>query len=231
MSKILIIENDSTQLDRLSFSLEKSGFEILARRCIISGLESTRAQQPDAILCSDNLPGLGAIDLLDLIREESALSGIPVVVVSEENHDKLDCFRAGCDDFILMPADEGELALRVGAIIKRGKNSGVSGSFSHISVFDLIQLFMGARQTGLMNVDCGDFSGEIGVDTGQVVFAHSSRNGVTQEGEDAFVDILKTAQAGGMFQFEKKSVEGRETNIEKRTDHLLLGIANMLDES
>jgi hypothetical protein len=89
---------------------------------------------------------------------------------------------------------------------------------------------MGARQTGVMSVDCGSVTGEIGVDEGQVVNASSKKGVEGVEGEDAFVELLKASQAGGNFVFEKIDLT-KEKNIEKRTDHLLLGIANMLDES
>ena len=90
---------------------------------------------------------------------------------------------------------------------------------------------MGARQSGLLTVECGELSGEIGVESGQVVFASCNEAGLEQLGEDAFVGILKKAQVGGKFVFEKKDVSDLGTNIDKRTDHLLLGIANMLDEA
>ena len=230
MTKVLVIEDDPTQLKRLSFGLEQAGFEVKSSECIISGLEESRSSVPDVILCSDKLPGLGALDLLDLSKEESSLADVPVIVFSETHHEKLDCFKAGCDDFIIMPADEGELELRIKAVTRRGKSNGVSGSFAHISIFDLIQLFMGARQTGVMSVDCGSVTGEIGVDEGQVVNASSKKGVEGVEGEDAFVELLKASQAGGNFVFEKIDLT-KEKNIEKRTDHLLLGIANMLDES
>jgi len=230
VTTVLVIEDDLTQQKRLSFGLEKAGFEVKSSECIISGLEESRSSVPDVILCSDQLPGLGAVDLLDLSREESTLAGVPVIVFSETHHEKLNCFKAGCDDFIIMPADEGELELRIKAVIRRGKSNGVSGSFAHISIFDLIQLFMGARQTGVMSVDCGSLVGEIGVEEGQVAFADCSEGAKEIEGEDAFIELLKASQSGGKFVFEKVAL-GKDKNIEKRTDHLLLGIANMLDES
>ena len=89
MAKVLLIENDSTSRDRLSFGLEKEGFDMVEAECIISGLENTRLAPPDVVLCSNQLPGLGAVDLLDLVREDSALAGIPVVIFSEDHTDKL----------------------------------------------------------------------------------------------------------------------------------------------
>ena len=230
MSKVLVIENDSTQLNRLSFSLTQVGFTVDSVSCIISGLEKSKIDVPDMILCSDSMPGLDALDLLDLTKEEAQLADVPVIIFSETHHQKLDCFKAGCDDFIVLPADEGELELRIKAVLRRGKSSGVSGSFAHIGIFDLIQLFMGARQTGILEMDCGEIAGCLVVEEGQVIHSSSARGGSEFQGEDSFVELLKAAQSGGKFSFSKSDIESFDKNIEKRTDHLLLGIANILDE-
>ena len=231
MTKILVIENDATQLNRLSFTLSQGGFSVESASCIISGLEKSKKETPDIILCSDSLPGLDPLDLLDLSKEEAQLADIPVIVFSEANHQKLDCFKAGCDDFIVLPADEGELEHRIKSVIRRGRTTGVNGNFSHIGIFDLIQLFMGARQSGVLEIDCGEISGQLVVEEGQVIHAAAELGGASLRGEDSFVELLKKAQKGGKFVFSKSTTAEYERNIEKRTDHLLLGIASMLDEA
>lgn len=231
MESVLIIESDQTQLERLAFGLEKGGFSVKRAECVISGLELCRNYTPDAIVCQVNLPGLGVRDLLDMRREEGSLSAVPVLVISESSVDKIDSFRAGCEDYLQLPSDEGELLFRLKALIKRARNKGVSGSFRDISIFDLIQLFMGARQSGELVVDCGELSGKLILNLGQVIFAECVNVESLEAGEAAFVSLLKGAEKGGRFVFEKAKTDEAPRNIEKRTDHLLLGIANILDES
>lgn len=234
MAKVTVIDSDNVRRERLVFSLESSGHQAEGLDCAISALESARENRPDIILCSDTLPGLSPIDLLEMRLDSAFLSDLPIMVFGNSPHRKQDFFKAGCEDFIVLPADEGEISLRIGALLKRAKQGGVSGSFAHIGIFDLIQLFMGARQTGLLEVDSDDLKAMLVIEAGQV--GHCSIEGKdSEDGEACFIDILRASQSGGDFTFTRIEAEDipeaySESNISKRTDHLLLGIANILDE-
>ena len=61
---------------------------------------------------------------------------------------------------------------------------------------------------------------------GQVI--HAICGSIT--GEDAFLKLLRGTQGTGAFMFAADFGEKFERSITKRTDHLLLGLANRLDE-
>jgi hypothetical protein len=69
-------------------------------------------------------------------------------------------------------------------------------------------------------------NGELYFEEGMVV--HAVRN--ETKGEDAFLHLLKDTRRGGQFTFLGDVPLGAERSISKRTDHLLLGLASMLDE-
>lgn len=226
MLEILLISADDAYARRIAHYMQGLGMEMKRTVCVISALEEARLCKPDIILCSEFLPGLDALDLLQIRREASDLSNIPVLVMSESNRRKLDFLREGCDDFLQLPLDEGELELRVKAVVRRINAGGLRGDFAHINLLELIQMLTSARRDGILDVDCGEVSGQIFFRQGQAF--HALSRGL--EGEDAFLSILRAAQKGGSFVFESAVLQETTQTIEKRTDHLLLGLANALDE-
>ena len=88
MSKILIIEDEMTIVDLISFNLKREGFEIDAAYDGISGLEKALSGWADLILLDVMLPGMNGFDLLQQLRQES---DVPVIMVTarEEERDKV----------------------------------------------------------------------------------------------------------------------------------------------
>lgn len=226
MSEILLIDNDMSAVSRIEFNLEQTGFSVRSTSCVLSALEEARFRHPDIILVAELLPGLDAFDLLELKRYEAEISGIPVVVMSSSTRNKLELLRAGCDDFMLIPLDEGELELRLRALLRRKEPGGLSGTFAEVGLVELVQMLMAARSSGEMKIQISDQDALIYVDQGQVCHACYRH----LEGEEAFLAILRDAQDGGSFNFSSSNALAMHKTIQKRTDHLLLGLANILDE-
>ena len=166
------------------------------------------------------------VDLLNIKRAEPRLADIPVIVSAPQSSVAADCYRAGCDDFILLPFQLNDLVHKVRAVLRRTHAKGVSGNFSHINILDFIQMLMNACRDGQLDIDCGSVCGTLYFSFGQIVSAICEHS----VGEDAFLQLLRMAQKGGEFNFIANINELVEKNITQRTDHLLLGLANVLDE-
>lgn len=227
MSKVLLIDPQTGYLDQLEENLSSSGIEVHRVPCAVSGLEFARTNYPDLIISQERLEGLDVIDFLDLKRQDKTVADIPVLVASTSARRKLDCYRHGCDDFIQFPVDEPELIFRVCAALRRAIRFALSGNFDQISFVDVLQMLVAARRDGKLLVEGGSVEGELIFAEGQVVFARLTAGTL---GEDAFLQLLRATRNGGSFVFISERFSEVETNIHKRTDHLLLGFANMLDE-
>ena len=77
MSKILIIEDEMTIVDLISFNLKREGFEVDAAYDGVSGLEKALSGWADLILLDVMLPGMNGFDLLQKLRQES---DVPVII-------------------------------------------------------------------------------------------------------------------------------------------------------
>ena len=118
MSKILIIEDEMTIVDLISFNLKREGFEIDAAYDGVSGLEKALSGWADLILLDVMLPGMNGFDLLQKLRQES---DVPVIMVTarEEERDKIMGLENGADDYVTKPFSIKELSARIKANMRR----------------------------------------------------------------------------------------------------------------
>lgn len=226
MSKVLVLDNKQEHLARLKQQLTRAGIDVLESDCVVTALEQTHEQIIDLIVSAEKLSGFDAVDLLELKAEERELSDIPVVVVSPSGRRKLECFQRGCDDFIELPCDEPELLFRICAVLRRTMKTGLSGSFEHVTFVDLVQMLVAARRDGKLEIETEQHAGQVFFKEGQVFHVVCGK----QVGEDAFLTILRATRGAGVFSFTNENIEKVEPSIHKRTDHLLLGLANKIDE-
>lgn len=225
MANILIVDSDSTRLNQLRYVLKRTGAEVQTEQCAIAALELCRTQVFDVLIVAEILPGIDGMDLLRLMEADPLMAGTPVVVVAETSKRKIECLKAGCAGFLLS-TDQEELPFLIPTLLQARTERGLHGDLSHISLLDLIQMFMAARSSGELSVQHGEFSGTMFLREGQVVHAVVG----SVQGEEAFLAILRQGQRGGSFSFSSAKTVTVDSTIEKRTDHLLLGLANMLDE-
>lgn len=226
MSRIVTIDGKPAYLTGIIDDLLYSGMEVSQAQCVASALEMSRESLPDLILVFEKLQGLDALDLLELKHAEPVLAHIPVTVVGTSSRRKLDCFRRGCDDFLELPADEPEIIFRICSHLRRSGNRELSGRFESISLVDLVQMLVATRQDGRLQIEVKELDGEMRFREGQVVFASFAKF----EGERAFLELLRSTRSGGSFGFSAHLGSAPVDNIEKRTDHLLLSLANQIDE-
>ena len=128
MSKILIIEDEMTIADLITFNLKREGFEVDAAYDGVSGLEKALSGWADLILLDVMRPGMNGFDVLQKLRQES---DVPVIMVTarEEERDKVFGLETGADDYMTKPFSVKELVARIKANTRRkGGESRVGGS-------------------------------------------------------------------------------------------------------
>ncbi len=226
MSRVLIVDNHDRFLSGLTQTLKKVGMEVLEAPCVVSGLEYAKRHTPDLLVTAEEFHGLDVIDFLECRRADTMITDIPTLVISPNARRKLECFKLGCDDFITLPADDAEIFFRICAILRRVSSRGLSGQFSDVSLVDLIQMLTSAKRNGVLEVEFSNISGVLYFQEGQL--CHAVVGDLI--GEDALLDAIRHSQKGGTFSFSVEENLDTEVTIQKRTDHLLLFLANTLDE-
>jgi diguanylate cyclase (GGDEF)-like protein len=118
--KILIIDDSPDARDIAKARLDPEGHSILFARDGASGLASAASQNPDLILLDVDMPDLSGFEVCRRLKEDPALSGIPVIFVSGSGDisDRIKGLDLGAVDYVTKPFDAFELRARVRAALR-----------------------------------------------------------------------------------------------------------------
>ncbi|NOK60223.1 MAG: response regulator transcription factor [Chloroflexi bacterium AL-W] len=120
MSTILLVEDDPTLSEMLSYNLEREGYRVLVAEDGVVGLEQARREQPDLIILDIMLPRLDGFSVCRILRQES---DIPILMLTarQDEVDRIAGLELGADDYVSKPFSLGELLARVRAILRRSE--------------------------------------------------------------------------------------------------------------
>lgn len=118
MTKILIVEDEDSYSDALSFLLGKEGFEVSVAADGIKALEIFEREGADLVLLDLMLPGLSGTEVCRQLRVKSS---VPIIMLTAKDAevDKVVGLELGADDYITKPYSSRELIARIGAIMRR----------------------------------------------------------------------------------------------------------------
>lgn len=116
--RILVVDDEPSIVDVLTFSLEKAGFETIVANDGISALRLALTAKPDLIVLDVMLPGL---DGLAVCREVRAASDVPIILLTAKGSeaDRVAGLELHADDYIVKPFSMRELVARVHTILRR----------------------------------------------------------------------------------------------------------------
>jgi CheY-like chemotaxis protein len=106
--KVLVIDDDTNVRDLIGRHLRKSGFSVATAHSGEEGLKQAREMRPDAITLDVLMPGMDGWQVLSRLKEDSELSGIPVVMVSILDDRSLG-YSLGAADYLNKPVDHKRL--------------------------------------------------------------------------------------------------------------------------
>lgn len=118
MSRILIVEDEESFSDPLSYLLGKEGYEV---DVVDNGPEAltTFAQKgADLVLLDLQLPGLPGTEVCRQLRQRSS---VPVIMLTAKDAeiDKVVGLELGADDYVTKPYSSRELVARIRAVLRR----------------------------------------------------------------------------------------------------------------
>jgi two-component system, OmpR family, KDP operon response regulator KdpE len=119
--KILIIEDSKDLVSMLRTRLEAQGYQVIAGRDGVEGLQALQAHQPDLVLLDVMMPRMNGWEACRRIRD---LSDVPIIMLTALN-EELNTIRGlelGADDYITKPFSFMELSARIRAVLRRRTN-------------------------------------------------------------------------------------------------------------
>jgi len=123
-TKILIIDDEQDVIDLLSLHLRKAGYALSTATDGATGLRLSREESPALIVLDLMLPKMPGLEFCKLLKTDAATRHIPVLMLTAkaEEIDRIVGLEFGADDYVTKPFSPRELVLRVGAILRRGKD-------------------------------------------------------------------------------------------------------------
>ena len=105
MKRILVIEDNETNMYLIGFILRKNGHEVIEARTGEEGLELAIKDKPDLVLMDIQLPGIDGLEATRRIRESEEDSEVPIIALTSYamTGDREKSLAAGCTGYIEKP--------------------------------------------------------------------------------------------------------------------------------
>jgi two-component system response regulator RegX3 len=118
MTRILVVEDEESFRDALSYLLTREGFEVTLAETGPAALEEFDRHGADLVLLDLMLPGLSGTEVCRALR---ARSSVPVIMLTAKDSevDKVVGLELGADDYVTKPYSTRELVARIRAVLRR----------------------------------------------------------------------------------------------------------------
>ena len=106
--KILLIDDEQDFSDSLKKCLERyDAYEVRVLLSVKDILVHVHEFVPDVILLDLLMPGLGGIEICQMLDSDPIGMGVPIIVLSglDKEADKIEAYKCGVVDYIVKPVD------------------------------------------------------------------------------------------------------------------------------
>ena len=122
MTRILVVEDDSSIRLGLEDTLRAKGYEVIAAGGASAGLDAAQSQKPDLIILDVMLPDGNGFDMCRQLKQsKGAVADIPIIMLTARGAelDRVRGLELGADDYVTKPFSLMELLARVSAVLRR----------------------------------------------------------------------------------------------------------------
>jgi two-component system phosphate regulon response regulator PhoB len=119
--RLLLIEDDRTIADLVTFHFERAGYEVTRTGDGEEALILVDEVKPDVILLDWMIEGISGIEVCRRLRRRSSTANVPIMMLSArgEESDRIRGFETGADDYVTKPFSPRELVARAEAVLRR----------------------------------------------------------------------------------------------------------------
>ena len=131
MTKILVVEDEESFREGVSFILSKEGYEVIDAADGNDAIIKFEREGADLVLLDVMLPGLSGLEVCKKLR---TLTKVPIIMLTAKDTelDKVLGLEIGADDYITKPFSSRELLARVKAILRRTGSVDVKSAIMEI---------------------------------------------------------------------------------------------------
>jgi len=119
VTRVLVVEDEESFSDVLSFMLRREGYEVGVAQDGLAAIAEFDRNGADLVLLDLMLPGMAGTEVCRNLRQRSA---VPIIMVTAKDGevDKVVGLELGADDYVTKPFSSRELVARIRAVLRRG---------------------------------------------------------------------------------------------------------------
>ncbi|HEX7404936.1 MAG TPA: response regulator transcription factor [Candidatus Nanopelagicaceae bacterium] len=121
MTRILVVEDEESFSEALTYLLGREGFEVGVANSGIKAIEEFDRKGADLVLLDLMLPGLSGTEVCRQLRTRS---NVPIIMLTAKDSevDKVVGLELGADDYVTKPYSSRELVARIRAVLRRNSD-------------------------------------------------------------------------------------------------------------
>ena len=148
MTKILVVEDEASFSDALSYVLTKEGYEVVVADTGDGAIATFDKVGADLVLLDLMLPGVSGTEVCRQLR---ARSNVPIIMLTAKDTevDKVVGLELGADDYVTKPYSKAELIARIKAVLRR--QSDLSESIDPVLVAGPVRIDVERHQVNVNN--------------------------------------------------------------------------------
>ena len=122
MNKIMLLEDDLSLIDGLSYALNKQGWNVTVAKTVTEAIRLWRGAAFDLLILDVSLPDGNGFDFCKNVRQ---ISDVPILFLtaSDEETNVVMGLDIGGDDYVTKPFKLGVLISRINALLRRGRGT------------------------------------------------------------------------------------------------------------
>jgi len=131
MTRILVVEDEESFSDAISFLLGREGFEVGIADTGPKAIEEFDRNGADLVLLDLMLPGLSGTEVCRQLRSRS---NVPIIMLTAKDAevDKVVGLELGADDYVTKPYSSRELIARIRAVLRRNGDEQLHDNEGHV---------------------------------------------------------------------------------------------------
>ncbi|MEM9434176.1 MAG: phosphate regulon transcriptional regulator PhoB [Pseudomonadota bacterium] len=124
---ILVVEDDVSQREVLSYNIRAEGYRVEAASTGDEAIMMVREEAPDLVVLDWMLPNISGIEVCRQLKNGADTRRVPVIMLSarSEEQDRVRGLETGADDYIVKPFSVAELLARIRTQLRRTRPSSV----------------------------------------------------------------------------------------------------------
>ena len=148
-AKVLLVDDDESFRAHVETILGYEGMEVTSIGNPEDTIDVVEKANPDLVLVDVKMPGVSGYDVCRMIRSTATWKDLPIIFLTSETGQevRLECFRAGGDDYIEKPVLREELIARIEVRLERSRLSkeradrdGLTGLPNRRAFLDMMRL-------------------------------------------------------------------------------------------